>query len=653
MQVPDELAGRNTVCLGCKALFTVPIPVQRTAQKPVTRECPTCKHPNAPGTAICQRCGTELASGKRPVWHQRPRWWGWQRWTLLGATLVLIAWGAFVGSGFYQQSRERADAEDRLAVQRPEAISPRRAALVTFFNASTQQEARDTVGVMRLLTVGDVADVIEQLADLAQRDASTELSTLKVECACFALSSLTIEPEAPRRALLQAIDAHEDAAERDACLVARGRLGDPRVAEPLSMRWSSALRRELLVTRYRAFDSERLTDEHGTSDRSSNGLARGLRGLAALRGPGVLTPVLEQLWTSQAWLGQDGIDPFARALFDLLGVDRVARRSGESLTRDELIADVRHARDQLVGLARLHAEQSSASGRSAADEGWRVSPSALGAAMIVLNVSAPQYTRVAEQLRAQAAEAFRSATPREQQRLVWSFARVLRRRYANVDSGMPQSEIDRDVVEEWLRWARAVYPTLADVEPATRYPRFATGTYRKYTYQTATERQMIQLFARDWGGLMPRIEQWTRLELGCSPLLRTAIDPGGVESPDSAFAAACLLIARCGDQRARESLEIWADAVDQPAWVRSVARTTLAVLATQRNEGLFDWPANLESEAFAPDSPAPVEIFGDLITSGGEALATALRGPRAAQLSGETRQRLSIAAGLTSEDDIR
>ena len=98
----DDVAGQRKLCPACGRPFDVPLPLSEDLYLTnVASECPRCGAEVAPGTNACQKCFTDITTGKRLPLGQRLRRYSLKTWTLVGLVVISAGLLGYVGIHTY------------------------------------------------------------------------------------------------------------------------------------------------------------------------------------------------------------------------------------------------------------------------------------------------------------------------------------------------------------------------------------------------------------------------------------------------------------------------------------------------------------------------------------------------------------------------
>jgi hypothetical protein len=412
---------------------------------------------------------------------------------------------------------------------------------------------------------------------------------------------------------------------RETVLRARARLGDGTVAEELATLWLERLRRQMFLTRVAELAPSGVAAANDAIVRracaDAECYAEHLRGLAEPPGAAIIEELLATYWDSWSWLGQQRGEAFATELFELAKPPK--RQDLEFKLR------VRAARRALDRAAQ------------------RGAPAGRAAAAVVLAHCAPQYKSLRERMIATLASNVPDSDPHAQQRIAWALARLTGRAFGGLSDEQSPADFGRRAVQDVLKWARSRNLVSAGAlrTRGGAYPRPPKLIRRVVTPRRQMERDLLDAFASGWAAVDEALDRWLEAELPCTPRVVQLLDPGRRKPDYPALAAAMILAAERGAQDLRPELELWQEALDQPAWVRGFAYTALAALDARNARWSSDWPADLYAEAVGDSGPGGPswDLWGRLVAAGGPLLRMRLEeGP--SSLPPRTRDRLLRAA---------
>lgn len=590
----DDVAGEPKACPACGEVFNVPLPraAQKAAGAPATTlpRCPRCDTELVPTASYCHRCHTDLQTGRRLPLKRRLRLVSPRTWALGGCALVVAALLVYVAAQFFI-IRSR----DPRAPFRPTMPAPIPAAALA----------------QELLGAGDAGQRRAALASLAGVEQRAAPAVARALAA--ALESGTGDLEARRNQvaaieLLARNQAYhtELAAEwigvfercearpalREAALRARGMIGDARALDDLRRLWLEKLRRRLLLARVarvsRMDDGPAIRLVSARARRAMAAAADGLRVLARDDNTPVFEQLAEDYWQSWTWLGQGTGDGFAEELFALAGPSQ----SGLEFKPE----DVRQPRDIMKRVAQ------------------RGSSAARAAAGLVLEAQQGRYRRACRAIADTLAEILPDCAPADQQRLTWAIGRLRGRLFGTATRDHPL-DVTATEIEAAQRWARPGFaPNVAGP-----YPPPPILSYRLTAAARLLEQDLLRGLRGGWPAADEALDDWLVADLGFTPRLRALIDPGQRRPVYPALAAALVCVAVYDEQTLRPELELWREAVDQPAWVRALAYTVLGSLDARRGRWASGWPAGLDlGNTKLLDAGTPGwEHFGRAIAAGG------------------------------------
>jgi hypothetical protein len=621
--VEDEKAGRHTHCPACKQTITVPMPV-RAAPSPVdvALHCPRCERAVAPGTSYCPHCATDLASGQRLPLGRRLRLVSLRTWAVSAVGLVVVGLLAFVCINVYRNVAEKSDRPPtRRAGPAHVPVASSAEAARRLLVAETSEER--SAAVDALMRGGPEA--LSAVAAVLESSLGDAADARKRRNQRAALELLARSGDTRWRAVMEQCRRHEPL--REDALFGLALLGDADVLEDLTAVWLRELRRRVFLASVarRAPGSIEGAAQAALSRAATRTerFSKALRHLRCDHDVRVLGRLGEAYWETWSWLGQSRDEAVALELFAIAKPAAATDSTG-------ITEHIRAARDAL---------------ERASQEG---APSARAAAGLVLAQCTPQYTSVRRRIIATLATILPECEPREQQRLTWTLAKLTGLTFGEVDADDEPADVGRDDVRALLKWAR-------DSETATPGPcKTPSAAYsqrpilvrRVVTPQRQLERDLLRGFQGGWASADEALDRWLAAGLGCPPHVLERLDPAQRRPNHAALAAAMIIVAECNEQTARERLELWRQATDQPGWVREMAYMVLGCLDSRGGQWKSGWPAELNARVYAElDRGAPGwEHFGRILAAGGPAMRARLDGARPASLPREARARLLAAA---------
>lgn len=613
----DQTAGEQRACPVCGQVFTVPIPwhEEEPPHLDVSRVCPRCARPVAPGTGFCPRCMTDLASGRRLPLGQRLQLvplWTWVTRGLVG-TAVLLA--IFVAGNLLRHQMTRPPVSGPIPSPAPTpeitvtALAARllgaddREALTAAFDALAQRGGPAWPAVAAEL----------------ERSLATGSSRSENQRAAIDLLARSGEP----RWLPILEKAYERPALREAALHGRARLSDGRVLDVLHAGWRERLRRRMFFERLVSLTDRRgdpAAEELGAHLRRQTArYAESLRRLATRAENGVLERLAGDFWDSWCWLGQRQGEVFAQALFEI-----AQPPVGHGLSLEGVKEEVRGARRALDGAA------ARSPGGSAA---------ALG---LILAQCAPQYRSARERIVAHVIGQLPKAPPEEQQRITWALARLTQRAFGETTEHTHPLDVTPADVREALAWAGQGGPEPPQTASTGLFCSPPVLVRRILTPERQLEHELLSAMHAGWGEALNSATRWTAAELGCTPRIRALLHPGRRELSYPAIMGAMVICAEAGVEDVVPLLELWQNAGDQPRWLRGLAFTTLAAIETRGSRDPGGWPVGIEPELVEEldADPPGWEPFRRVLAAGGRGLEQRLSGPAGARLPAGLRARL-------------
>lgn len=560
-------------------------------------KCVRCRASLAPGTAVCQRCHTVVASGRRlPMVQRLVRMRLRTGMALLIGALVLGV-GAFLGKDFYDNYRRRQQPPATVDMRTPSATQPTdsaRTQVAALLSARGHAQRRTALQALRPqgasaleLLAGSLAEAPAMSAAASQQQTFNLLGAIEL----FAAAG-----DARHVPALERLGAAPTL--RSAALVARGMLGDARVGDELVAAWRECLRRRLFIERMLALASpdeqaalrpgaERCAAQHAQ-------VSEALRVLGAGGDATLLTKLVSGYWDAWGWLGQVRDERVVSALFECA---KPPARQG---------LDVRES----VRTARRALEASAAG-----------APETAAAALLVLTYEAPQYESLRRALLKRLVEAIPAASPAAQQRLAWSVSRL-----AGGELGKQArhpGDVSGAMIRAVLDWARQ--SGVVDVSPPPPRgapPRPAVPELRVLSARRQHQDALLPaLESPQWDLSRAALREWIAADLGYPTRVQARLSPETRGESEPALAAALTLAAVTNAQSDCAVLELWRQSSDQPAWVRDLATVGLAALSARRGESPRDWTAQLS----APLDPRVLGHLAYIIVAGGPKLEAAVR----------------------------
>jgi len=620
--VEDEKAGRQTHCPACKRTIAVPMPV-REAPSPVdvALHCPRCERAIAPGTSYCAHCATDLASGKRLPLGRRLRLVSLRTWTVSAVGLVGLGLLAFVGINVYRDVAETPDRPPQRAGPAQQRAASSAEAAQRLLVAETPKERLAAVDA--LMQVG--SEALSAVAAALESSLGDAADPQKKRNQRAALELLARSGDTRWRAVMEQCRRHE--ALREDALYGSAMLGDVDVLEDLTALWLRELRRRVFLASVarRAPGSVEGAAQAALSRASARTerFSKALRHLRRDHDVRVLGRLGEAYWETWSWLGQSRDQAVALELFDIA-------KPAAATDSEEITEHIRAARRALERVSQEGA------------------PAARATAGLVLAQCAPQYESVRTRIIATLATILPECEPREQQRLTWALAKLTGLTFGEVNADDEPADVGRDDVRAVLKWARdsetatpGSYKT-----PSAAYPQRPILVRRVVTPQRQLERDLLRGFQGGWASVDDALDRWWAAGLSCTPRVLERLDPGQRRPNYAALAAAMIIVAECNEQTARERLELWRQATDQPGWVRELAYMVLGCLDARCGQWKSGWPANLNPDVLsALDRGRPGwQHFGRILAAGGPAMRARLERVRPASLPGRLRAKLLAAA---------
>ncbi len=617
----DDVAGETKKCPACGEFFNVPLPKIALGEREPTsrpgRLCPRCGEEVGPTATICRGCATDLATGKRLPWKRRIALLSWRFWTISGVTVVILIIAVFAGVQLYQIRTQ--PPTDSFTPAAPHDI-PADAVAAALLDAATRAARLAALDALRPFELRAMPAVAAALAEsLAEPPAHAEQHRNQRAAIRLLARNAHAHPDKTEAWLGILARAQEIPELRAAALRARGMLGDQTIATPLVELWLTHLR-ELLaleqIVRVAQMDDEAAARQALRKARDKlRAVGEGLQALAEQDRLVVFAPLTAAFWESWQWVGQARGERFAEEVFNL------ARPTERALEFQP--EDVRQPRETMKAVAQ-HAD-----------------PAARAAAGVILTQRAPQYRTRREEIADILADLLANCDAADQQRLTWSIAR-LREKLFGVEPRVHPLDVTRDEIAAAQRWGTPTMPAVLK----DRYPTPPRLTYRAVTSDRLLEQDLLADLRADWSLGLVAADYWLAADLGVTPRLRELVDPTQRNPNYAALAAGLVLAAELHAHELRPELDLWREAREQPAWVRSLAATSLAALDLQRGRTPRTWPADLEfdNEALLDTGRPGWVHFGRAIAAGGRNAIACLENSATPRLADQAREQLIEAA---------
>jgi len=608
--VPNEAAGWERACVACGKLLTVPLPAQAAAvaapPASVASACPRCRAEVAPGTEVCRRCCTVLATGRRLPLRQRLARMSLRARVLVFLTLVVLAAGGIGGYQFYRQSTLL----DPLIPPPPAlAAAATDGSAVDALLGATDAAAREPA-LRAVRQAGRPA-----LAHLARR-IEDDAAGIDDHTLSAAVALLAAAPDAAWIPALREASARSGCAEE--AILARAALGDATVVDAAQALWLQRLRTHVLQKRVAELCADDSPARREILRRRLSELNRATVALQKLRAAddtGPLRSLAPRFWESWTWLGQPRGESFADALFELA---KPAPAPGVDFREQ-----IRRAR---VAIERA------ADGADA---------TAVAALVLVLTQTAPQYDEAKTRLLRRLAAQLPGGEPTEQQRIAWAVSRLTRLRLGELYGEGHPRDAGFSAIEAVAAWCvRSGLAAACNVEPQP-LPTRPAFEIRVASVAGQIERELAAQIESGWSAVDAALERWHVAGLGASQRVREWANPGQRSPNPPALVAGIILLCDHPDDQTRKVFELWRDATDLPPWVSPLARLALAALDVRGGRSAAGWTAALRPEFVedAPDAP-PLALWARLLAAGGPRMVDQLREARDCPLSASARLRL-------------
>lgn len=611
LRAQDDTLGEERRCPVCGRIFTVPLP-ERLAPERAPLEvgviCPRCSKTLAPGASVCRRCATDLSTGKRLPLAQRWRLLSTASRVWLGAAALMLIMAVPVALQLSLTAWRQSRSAPSAAATSPVPVIPIEPMieklLVGDESAAAAVDELASIGPRAMPALAEAAR--RQLDRAASRPAEVRGLARAIEV--FARVGPTAAPAA--LPVLEQCDSIPSL--RSAAMEARGALADVRIAPELQRAWLERLRRRIFLESLRrsgqfapdAALQEALRSAQVECDRAT----RALRPLVLNEKLTVLDEIVECYWSAAAWLGNHAGEAFAAAVFDLARPPLALESAAGMTFGEESRSELQAARRNLVRVA----ERAPAATRAAAG--------------LILLAVAPQQKSARERIVKSLIELLPECSPADQQRVAWSVARLNGRSFGALTPATPPSHVRHEDVRAVLRWAESsgtARPGPLRSGPG-RFPPPLRVERQVVTGRRLLEADLLGRF-QDWSSQDAALSRWHAEKLGVTPRIEALLDPRQRAPNEAALAAAMTLAPLSDDPRVRQMLELWSNAVDQPAWVPALARTALAAAALRRGQGAVSWPDGvlLDARMLAAGTPG-YDHFARVIAVGGAAMTRRL-----------------------------
>ena len=603
----DQQAGLPGHCSECGKKFIMPLPVSEAGaiRATVATRCVRCRADLAPGTTICPRCSTDQATGHRVSLTRRLARTSFRTWTIAGATLLLAGLAGWIGVETWRNLKRAPVA----SAPPPPASQPSSGSAVQQLFAAKSTAARnDAVHALTALGADAAEPLLARLAKLSpgERDPQTIFNVTR---AIELLANLGSSAGPSAVGVLR--DLQRNPPLRIEAIRAGAMLGDAAVSADAAAEWIDLTRKRLYYERLARLTPAEAADADramlARTAEAADRLADGLHALAQSPESTVVGTLLESLFPSWSWLGQERDERYGAAVWEASKPPRDAD------------ADFRHR----VRAARRVLDRTSQT----------ASAGARAAAGIVLAASGPQYETLRREIVQALAGQLSDCPPLDQQRVTWALARLAGQRFGDVTGSSAPQDVERTAVLAALEWVRS--NGLANPPPLRTaresYPPPPLPMLRVVTAERQLEEALLREIDSGWAQAEQASDRWVRAGLGLTPRLGERLDPAQREPKLFAVTAAIVIAAESGAVAGRTRLDLWAKSADQPAWLRGFAGTALAALDARGGRVAAGWPGELSAGdlEFTAERPS-ARLWGRLIGAGGPTLVERLRKERRA-----------------------
>lgn len=599
----DDQAGLAAFCSECGGSFRMPMPesVQAVEAISITSDCPRCRAEIAPGTHVCPRCAFDLNLRRRQPLSQRMMRWGLKGWVIAAASFAVIAISVWIGLEVYRIQRP---ANPPVTVVEVPATQPQlhdlMPAVQRLFAASNSVDRKRALTALNSFGSEAVTPLLEIIrTGKTGRGAKQQTLNTRAALAFVAQHGSTVALDSLRK-------LQQQPALRINALNARGLLNDASATNEIVSSWCDLTRRRLFFEQLSKVAPPLVEGADramvSSAQQSADQLAESLRVLGAANESTVVPQLLDRYFLSWQWLGQDRAERFAAEVWDAA---KPPRDSDHDFKHR-----VRSARRVLDRTAR------------------NVSPAACAAAALVLVQCGPQYESLRKEIAASLSAKLDSCSATDQQQVVWALASLENRRFGEFSAqSAPQdatSEIIRAVSNSASSSPRPANGSKAQTAPAPPLP-----VFRVVTAKRQLEESLLPQMAKNWEAAERATDCWIASDVGLTPRLARRLDPAEKNPNPVSLGCAIAIAARTNDALARKNLSVWANAADQPAWVRASAVTAMAAMDSRAGRDISDWPQKIDVSVFGTsdvgnDAPS-VAYWGLLIDAGGMPLKAQLR----------------------------
>lgn len=617
----DDQAGLAAFCSECGGSFRMPMPGSPRAAEAVSvaANCPRCQAETAPGTYICPRCAFDVRLGKRLPLSQRLKRWRLQQWSVAVACLFLVITVCWVGWELYKLQKPAEQAVAPLAPlanqQHPQDISEE---LQRLFAATSPAERKKAIAGLNAIGGAATAPILE-IVQSGKTGPDPKQRVLN------ARSAIAFVAEHGTAAALESLKRlQQQSSLRIDALAARGSLADTTATGELVATWQDLTRRRLFFEQLSRvspplIDGADRAAVAGIQQRADQ-LAESLRLLGTASDSNVVSQLLDQYFNSWSWLGQERAERFASEIWDAAKPPRDSDH------------DFRHR----IRSARRVLDRTSKN----------VLPATRAAAGLVLAQCGPQYESLRKEIAAALASDLSGCTGADQQRIVWSLAKLENRRFGEFGEQSYPQDASPAVIQMVLD-ASTSRMRGANVPKIQSMPAPPVPVLRVVTAKRQLEESLLPQFDGDWESAERATTRWIAGDLGLTARILVYLDPAEKNPRLIPLGCAIALAARFEQLDARKKLNVWANATDQPAWIRAGASTAIAAMDARAGRDVSKWLSEIDVSVFdapdAGDNTPPDGYWGLLIDAGGERMRAQLRAAQGT-MSARVRDTLLQAA---------
>lgn len=606
----DAIAGEQRACPGCGRPLSVPVPIDaesvHTPQAAtVGAACPHCSAECAPGATVCRRCMRDLSTGRRLPFARRIALVSLRTWTVVVASFAALAVGvtaAISALAPYWRMEQTASSAQHIATSGPAsrpAFAPLAERLLNAESAAERIRVASELAAQGSLAADEVAAALD-------RSLQESASPMRRGNQIAAIRLLGEYP-APHAiaALAPCLDVP---ALRNESAWALAMNGDARDVQRVAENWALSLRRAMLAARLATLSRESISPH--AVELSQAHRRRQRDALRRLGADGFLAAAAT-LWDGWEYLGQARDEVVAAELF------AIARGQSDDVDVRTTVQESRSARDVLS--------------RAIADG----APAVKAAACVVLVRHQPQYRAAREHALPELAALLPACAPLDQQRVTWTLALLTGRPFGAIDADRSPADVSRDDVLAVVQWARnSLAARLGPLRtPPQDYPAPPHVSIRVATVRRQMQLSLLARITGGWGEARAASREWIAAGFDFTPELRRLADPTHSPVDLAALCASLTIAATRPDETWRPALELWCEARDQPAWVRTMAETVRAAWDARRAGAAarLSWPAGLDFSGVGsgPGRNPTWDDFGPIIASGGDVLISRLARPDA------------------------